>query len=70
MTLGIAEMRSRGDWLFRGCCDLIHDHLDEGTLGCSLNTLEALLAEPEVAKPIGWGSGRRVVHECGAWTSA
>ena len=63
-------MNSRGDRRFRGCHDLIHDHFDEGTLGRSLNTLETLRAEPEVAKPIGLGSGRRVVHECGAWTSA
>lgn len=60
VTFGTAEMRARGAWLCRGCHDFIHDHFDEGTLGRSLNTLEALRAEPEVAKHIGWASRQRI----------
>lgn len=58
-TFGIVEMRARGAWLCRGCHDFIHEHFDEPTLGRRLNTLEALRAEPEIAKHLAWAARQR-----------
>ena len=58
-TFDLAEMRCRGAWLCRGCHDFIHDHFDEPTLGQRLNTLEALRAEPVVARHLAWASRQR-----------
>lgn len=58
-TFGLAEMRARGAWLCRVCHNFIHDHFDEATLGRRLNTLEALRAEPEIARHLVWAARQR-----------
>jgi 5-methylcytosine-specific restriction endonuclease McrA len=58
----LAEMRSRGLWLCRGCHDALHRHFDEATLGRRLNTREALLAEPLIARHVEWARRQRVAR--------
>lgn len=55
----LAEMRSRGAWICRPCHSFIHAHFDEPTLGRELNTVEALKAEPRVARHLAWAARQR-----------
>ncbi len=48
------EMRGRGAWLCRACHDKVHELFDEKTLGRTFNRIEALRAEPEVARFVAW----------------
>lgn len=57
---GLDEMRRRGLWLCGDCHRHIHAHFDESTLGRRLNTRDALLAEPVIARHIEWASRQRV----------
>lgn len=55
-----AELQSRGAWLCRRCHAYIHQHFDEATLGRRLNSIEALQAEPLVARYLSWAQRQRV----------
>ncbi|MBR9814219.1 hypothetical protein GYB61_10240 [bacterium] len=53
------EMQQRGALLCRLCHGFIHRQFDEQALGRTLNTVEALLAEPAVQKHITWARRQR-----------
>lgn len=59
---GLDEMRRRGLWLCRDCHRHLHAHFDEATLGRRLNTREALLAEPLIARHVEWAARQRVTR--------
>ena len=52
-------LRNRGLWICRSCHTFLHRHFDERTLGERLHTLEALRAEPAVARHIAWASKQK-----------
>lgn len=62
LRFSLAEMRQRGLWLCRPCHDVLHAHFDEATLGRRLNTREALLAEPLIARHVAWARRQRVAR--------
>lgn len=55
----LEEMRRRGIWVCRDCHRAIHRFFDEGLLGLQLNTLDALLATPELQRHIDWAARQR-----------
>lgn len=56
----LEEMRHRGLWICRPCHDFLHRHFDEETLGRHLNTREALLADPQIARHLAWARRQKV----------
>lgn len=47
-------MRTRGIWLCGDCHRMLHRRFDARELGLELNTLDAILAEPEVQRFLAW----------------
>ncbi len=52
-------LRTRGIWVCRSCHSFLHRQFDERTLGERLDSLEALRAEPSIARHIDWASRQR-----------
>ena len=56
------EQMNKGIDVCRECHSAVHRIADHKELGRSLNTREALLAHPEVAKFVEWVKKKRVRH--------
>ncbi len=53
------DMHQRGIWLCRLCHRFVHRHFDEVTLGRDYATLDRLLADPGVQRPLQWAGRQR-----------
>ena len=53
------DMTYRGVWLCRACHEHLHRTFSEKELGRNLNTLDDILAEPQIQKFVGWVKKQR-----------
>ena len=53
------DMTHRGVWLCRACHKHLHRTFTEKELGKEYNTLDAILAEPQIQKFVGWVKKQR-----------
>ena len=55
----LGVLRNHGIWICRSCHDFLHATYDEKTLGEQLNSLEALRADPAVARHVAWAAKQK-----------
>jgi len=64
------ELHGRLLWICRGCHNHVHATLSERELADEYNTIETLLAHPEIEKYIEWIRGRKVTGKVRSARSA